>query len=71
MASPHFPRNLLENQRLALEQMMLSLRTDEIPEAQRPAARAAAAQNCRDSLSTLQDASKETCPEIFQRPAQP
>ena len=71
MASPHYPRDFLEAQRSALEQMMVSMRTDDVPAAERPAARAAAVRNCVDSLDTLQESAKQTCPEILEKLARP
>lgn len=71
MESPGFPPELREPERTAVEQMMegstLPPATDADPPdpAARMEAYRAIAQNCRDSMNTMQDSGKVTCPGVF------
>ncbi len=64
MENDHFPKSAKEAQRSALEQM-LSLAKEESRRTDDPGAAKAVAENCRDSLSTLAESSKESCPGVF------
>ncbi|MBC8133408.1 MAG: hypothetical protein H7X95_10550 [Deltaproteobacteria bacterium] len=62
MESSHFPETAKKGQRLALDQMLAIVRHEQRRRDEPGAAAAAAIENCRDSLSTLEESSKITCP---------
>jgi hypothetical protein len=64
MDSDHFPKWAKEGQRSALEQM-LSIVRQEQSRKDDPEAAKAAADNCRDSLATLVESGKESCPGVL------
>ena len=63
--SGHFPQAAKAGQRLALEQMLAIVRQEQGHGDGATADVEAASQNCRDSLSTLSESAKITCPEVF------
>ena len=65
MASPQFPPELLEPERLAVEQMMESSTVDGALDAGRSDAWRAVAENCQDSINTMHESGKLTCPGVF------
>jgi hypothetical protein len=65
MASPQFPPEILEPEKLAVEQMMQSSTVDPSPDADRSDSWRAVAQNCQDSINTMHDSGKLTCPGVF------
>jgi hypothetical protein len=67
MASPQFPPELLGPEKLAVEQMMESSTVDATADASRSDAWRAVAQNCQDSINTMQESGKLTCPGVFTR----
>ena len=64
MESDRFPKWAKEGQRSALEQM-LSMARQEQSRKDDPKAAAAVATNCRDSLATLLESGKESCPGVL------
>lgn len=65
MESSHFPPSIKDGQRLALQQMLAVVTEEQRRGDPTGAGLAAATENCRDSLSTLEESAKVTCPEAF------
>lgn len=65
MESSRFPKASRDGQRLALEQMLTVVREEQRRRNEPGNALGAAIDNCRDSLSTLEQSAKITCPGAF------
>lgn len=63
--SDHYPQQAKDGQKLALQQMMVIVREEQRRGDPHGAALRAAEDNCRDSLSTMSESGKETCPGVF------
>ncbi|MES1207316.1 MAG: hypothetical protein ABUS79_15370 [Pseudomonadota bacterium] len=59
MENDHFPKDAKESQRLALAQMLA------IVVQERREGAAAAEANCRDSIETMKESGKTSCPGVF------